>query len=237
MRHRLALLLSGVALIVAGCGGSDSSGASDSLAEAPVPDSTTTLAPTTTLPATTTLPLPIAADVPEGYKLFDGSEYGFTVALPDRWVPLDDVANITGPELAEIGANEDMIGFMQEVEAFGVFDEDLYAADIFGEGNISVVSFPLDPMTTPDIYEAMYPTVMEEMGAVLVSIDRMEIAGYESVFVVSELQFREGVSESHQYTVFTDNTGYTITISLPDPDDTDRQIPASIMDTFTVTPG
>lgn len=109
----------------------------------------------------------------------------------------------------------------------------LYALDVTGDPNVNVLAGPRGHLESLENLEEFAPRALGELvGATVLSIDRVEIAGTEALRMIYELTL-PGVPliEGHQYYMVTEDTVYVITFSSADPD-ADREVFAAVMDTF-----
>lgn len=225
LRFRAVVLAS--LLVAAGCSSSDTSTGATSA----VPSSTPASTPSST---TTTALLPASeSSVPEGFEVFDGSADGFTIALPSRWVPIE----ATGDDIEAILAGmEDSFDpeALEIAEAGLAGGFALFALDVTGDPNVNANAFPRGPLDSVESLEALLPAQMEELfGATVVSLDRVKIAGHESLQLVHEIAFPNGVAEQHQYYVLSDDVGYVFTFTSYDPA-ADRDTFAAAIETLTL---
>lgn len=174
--------------------------------------------------------------VPVGYEMFDGSEHGFTIAHPSQWVSIG--FTMTPEEVAEAGeetgAEPDVIESYQEMVREGE-GPDLYAQDSFSGNNLSVFSMPLVSAMTLDDFEATQAAFLDRVGATMISVERMEVAGFDSLQVKYEWQTPQAVMEGQNYlVVLPDGALYEITVTLEDPNASDWQTVETIIDSFEV---
>jgi len=210
-------------LAVTACGGSTSE---TTTSAAPTATTSPAVATTTTPPGTTTTPT-------SEYVLFDGSADGFMIALPSRWVPLDPATFDDSLDEAENLFEPEALEFARQGLAASS-GASLFAVDVFGTDNVTVMLAPRGPLDTMENIEVLIPAQMAEIGATILSVGRGEYGGAEGLRLIYEISLPEALAAGEQYYVFAEDTIYVITFTSVDPDPP-RETFAAVMDTWTLT--
>ena len=177
------------------------------------------------------------SSVPEGYQLFDGSEHGFVIALPSQWVPID--FTVTPEELEDqagaLGIDPEVLLSVKEVYGVGGFaDVHLYAVLPGSDTRMLVDSRDALSGASIEFYEEILRNIVE-FSQTLLSLDRVEVAGFEAVVAVYEEQ-SAGAStpaQTHEYHVITDDTVYQIIVRF-EAGSADPQTATNIVNSFRV---
>ena len=160
------------------------------------------------------------AAAPEGYVLFDAAGAGYRIVHPADWVkggPAEWPPDEWDPDSGWSVTGPDGDGlFMDPIE--------------------------LGPRDTIEFAENdLMPSLVEGLGASLLSLQRVTVAGYDSLLTVYRYeghhveQLWVAPREEHYYIVFvSDSIGYGILVTFVDPQASDQQIAETISSSFQV---
>ena len=188
-------------------------------ASTPTPVATTFSArsATTSMIVTTTTSRPPAIEIPEGFEIFDRADEGYVIALPDEWIVLDLRAENYEELLEPFRARLPQTVFDQ-IPAMAAAGISLLALDGFSSdplfaANVNVAALPRLPVDDFETWEQNLPQTMEDLGAVIRSMERIQLPGGEALYTEFELPFGEVVILGRQYIVFTESTKYVISLA------------------------
>lgn len=171
-------------------------------------------------------------EIPEGYDLYDGSDYGFLIALPSTWGTWDSsglgdadddlkaLLSDARPEVAELLQDD-------------VTDLALLGMDSSGFPNLNVrtLSRPSGPVPWGELEATQRTFITDVLGGTVVSAKRVSRGGADGLHLVYEVPQPWGLTEQHVYMMVTDDAVFSITFTSANPA-ADREVFADVMETF-----
>lgn len=176
-----------------------------------------------------------SVDVPDGYELVDISNDGFVVAVPSEWVVLE-LTDEAFDEILEAGtaALDPEAAELMEAAVVGLPGFSLFAMGLLGDPTMNVLVFPISPFDTIGNIEEIGKETFGQLGANLLEIEHIEIAGNEAIRFLYEFTTEGVLVEGHQYVVLTEDLSFTVSFASADPE-ADRSAIELVMSTFTPT--
>ncbi len=216
--------MAAVALLLTACGSSDPT---------TVEVAETTAAPTTAAATTG------EAAVPSGYELFDGSENGFEIALPEDWTFFGPDDLDFGDFLSDVDFGDASQYAQIQDQIVGMFNQGgvLFAFD-FGRGtedfvdNVNVLRAPSSSLSASG-HQKLNEDQYQAFGATVLASDVAQVAAGEAAVLRYEIP--EFGSFGISYTIPTDDNDWFVTISVRDLDNMSLD-PDLVINSFRVVP-
>jgi hypothetical protein len=179
-------------------------------------------------------------EIPEGFKVFDGSANGFAIALPAEWLAIDltigdqdsiaaQLETVFPPAIVETLSSNYVQNRRTTASGLGGLVIVAFAAT--GDPSLNVTVSPRAPDDTLELEEDMIRAGMESSGGTVESVERLVLSGRQASRIVTV--FPEHGVELVQYLIYGEDLRYNISTSSSQPEATAGLL-SQIASTFTV---